>query len=138
MMKRFVKAVSFVLLLMLVGCTEEVTTCFSGIVNVTPMEVKIGDIVTFSIDDSFVSVSTSINGEDAIKSIVYYIDDIEVAKAKDKSDKWKATYQIDDLTIGLHTVSAHCESRKGSYTINEQIKSAQIEVVPDTNEGIKK
>ncbi|MDE7135890.1 MAG: hypothetical protein K2N91_04600 [Muribaculaceae bacterium] len=136
-MKRFVNAVSFLLLLMLTGCVDEVTTSFFGIVNVTPKQVANGDIVIFSIDDSFVSVSTTINGEDAIKSIIYYIDEIEVAKSTDKSDQWKATYQINNLSIGLHTVSAHCESRKGSYTVEEQIKSAQIEVVPDTNKGVE-
>lgn len=107
---------------------------FSGKVNVSPTTVKVGDEVTFSIDNSFsignisgsIESSTTINGKDVVKCVVYYIDGDEIGKSSDKNNKYALKYKVSELTVGNHNVTAHCESNFKNIEIAESISSGTL------------
>ena len=122
------------------GCDhpEEVvirgSVSFSGKVNVSPTTVKVGDEVTFSIDNSFsignisgsFESSTTINGKDVVKCVVYYIDGDEIGKSSDKNNKYALKYNVSELTVGNHDVTALCESNFKDIEIVETISSGTL------------
>ena len=117
--------------LMLVSCEASLgSITFSGQVELSPSVVKNGDVVSFSvhpqvIDLGSVSVSVSqtikINGKSPIKYLVYYIDDVEVARSSDRGDYYGVDCKIEELSAGSHIVTAHCIPRSG-WEIIENIK----------------
>ncbi len=124
--------------LMLFSCsnsdslTIEGSTTFYGKVIVSPSPVSNGELVTIEIGkwdvtggNVSVSIGTSaeINGKNVIKCIEYYIDNQKVAESSDKEHFYKASYQIENLSIGEHIVSAHCISNFKGYKIAENIKN---------------
>lgn len=103
---------------------------FYGRVVVNPSIVKMNEFVTFSIgdftisaDDVFVSInsSTMIDGKDVIKSISYYVDGKKVAEGSDKENGYSASWQVTNVSVGSHVVSAKCTSNFNGYTIGENI-----------------
>lgn len=103
---------------------------FYGRVVVNPSIVKMNEFVTFSIgdftisaDDVFVSInsSTMIDGKDVIKSISYYVDGKKVAEGSDKENGYSASWQVTNVSVGSHVVSAKCTSNFKGYTIGENI-----------------
>lgn len=107
---------------------------FSGKVNVSPATVKVGNEVTFSIDNSFsigdisgsIESSTTINGKDVVKCVVYYIDGDEIGKSSDKNNKYVFKYNVPELAVGNHNVTAHCESNFKNMEIVESISSGTL------------
>ena len=102
---------------------------FTGKIEVSPSVAKVGDEVTFSIDNSFsiggVMVnyenSTVINGKEVVKSVVYYIDDTEITESTDSKNDYVATYKVSGLAVGIHSVTAHCKSNFKDVEIKESI-----------------
>lgn len=112
----------------------EGTVSFTGKLKVSPTTAKVGDEVTFSIDNSFsvgdisgsIESSTSINGKDVVKCVVYYIDGAEIGKSSDKNNKYALKYSVSELTVGNHNVTAHCESNFKNIEIVESISSGTL------------
>lgn len=107
---------------------------FLGAVKVSPTTAKVGDEVTFSIDNSFsigdisgsIESSSTINGKEVVKSVVYYIDGDEIGQSSDKNNKYALKYIVPELTVGNHNVTAHCESNFRNVEIIESISSGTL------------
>ena len=92
-------------------------------------KVKVGDEVTFSIDQSKslggITINNEssiiINGKEVVKSVVYYIDGTEIAESTDKENGYVATYVVSGFTVGTYSVTAHCKSNFKDVEINESI-----------------
>ena len=109
---------------------------FSGQVELSPSVVQNGDIVQFSVHpleidfgSGTISIqqSVTINGKSPIKSIAYYIDDVEVARSTEEDSFYEVECKIEGLSTGSHVVTAHCIPRFG-YEIDENIKNATLEI----------
>lgn len=114
----------------LTSCDKtEGSISFSGKVEVSPSLVKVGDEVTFSIDQSKslggITINNEssiiINGKEVVKSVVYYIDGTEIAESTDKENGYVATYVVSGFTVGTYSVTAHCKSNFKDVEINESI-----------------
>ena len=125
--------------LMLVSCEASLgSITFSGQVELSPSVVKNGDVVSFSVhpkvidlDSDSISISVSqtikINGKSPIKYVVYYIDDVEVARSSDEDAYYEVECQVEGLSAGSHVVTAHCIPRFG-WEIIEEITNATLEI----------
>ena len=114
--------------LMLVSCEASLgSITFSGQVELSPSVVKNGDVVSFSVHRSISLNQTIIVGRSPIKYVVYYIDDVEVARSSDRGDYYGVDCKIEELSAGSHIVTAHCIPRSG-WEIIENIKNATLEI----------
>lgn len=127
----------------LVSCDKEDeikgSTTFYGKVVVNPASVKQNENVIFSIGEGGfssdnvsvgISSSTTINGKDVIKSISYFIDGTKVAESSDKANKYSVSYNVENISIGNHVVTAKCSSNFKNYTIEEHITQGEFIVKP--------
>lgn len=127
----------------LVSCDKEDeikgSTTFYGKVVVNPTSVKQNENVIFSIGEGGfssdnvsvgISSSTTINGKDVIKSISYFIDGTKVAESSDKANKYSVSYNVENISIGNHVVTAKCSSNFKNYTIEEHITQGEFIVKP--------
>lgn len=127
----------------LVSCDKENeikgSTTFYGKVVVNPTSVKQNENVIFSIGEGGfssdnvsvgISPSTTINGKDVIKSISYFIDGTKVAESSDKANKYSVSYNVENISIGNHVVTAKCSSNFKNYTIEEHITQGEFTVEP--------
>lgn len=127
----------------LVSCDKEDeikgSTTFYGKVVVNPTLVKQNENVIFSIGEGGfssdnvsvgISSSTTINGKDVIKSISYFIDGTKVAESSDKANKYSVSYNVENISIGNHVVTAKCSSNFKNYTIEEHITQGEFTVEP--------
>lgn len=107
---------------------------FGGKVKVSPSVAKVGDEVIFSLDNSFsvggittdYSSSTIIDEKEIVKSVVYYIDGNEIGEASNKDSDYTVEYRVTGLTVGVHVVSAHCNSNFKDVEIKEAITSGTL------------
>ncbi len=144
-MKKYLFALTTILLGMFVfvSCDDDDevkgSTTFYGKVVVNPSTVKQKENVTFSIgeggfssDNVLVSISssTTINGKDVIKSVSYFIDGTKVAESSDKANKYSVSYNVENISIGNHVVTAECSSNFKNYTIEEHITQGELIVEP--------
>lgn len=127
----------------LVSCDKEDeikgSTTFYGKVVVNPASVKQNENVIFSIGEGAfssdnvsvgISSSTTINGKDVIKSVSYFIDGTKVAESSDKANKYSVSYNVENISIGNHVVTAKCSSNFKNYTIEEHITQGEFTVEP--------
>jgi len=120
------------------SCDDTVggSVSFSGKVDVSPSTAKVGNEVVFSINNSYsiggitssFDSSTTIDGKEVIKSVVYYIDGNEVGESSDKNSKYVVRYKIAELTVGVHNVTARCESNFKDVEIVESISSGTLTI----------
>ncbi|MCD8291041.1 MAG: hypothetical protein LUC91_06020 [Prevotella sp.] len=104
---------------------------YSAQIVVTPDTAKIGDIIQLTmgaieiISGSGISISYSSTGDDEndLKSISYYIDGEFVAESSDIANNYAATYQISDISVGTHTITAHCNPN------NRQVKDYSTKTI---------
>lgn len=144
-MKKYLFALTAILfgMFVLVSCDKEDeikgSTTFYGKVVVNPTSVKQNENVIFSIGEGGfssdnvsvgISSSTTINGKDVIKSISYFIDDTKVAESSDKANKYSVSYNVENISIGNHVVTAKCSSNFKNYTIEEHITQGEFTVEP--------
>lgn len=142
-MKKYLFALTAILfgMFVLVSCSEDDevkgSTTFYGKVVVNPTSVKQNENVTFSIGEGGfssdnvsvgISSSTTINGKDVVKSVSYFIDGTKVAESSDKTNKYSISYNVENMSIGNHVVTARCSSNFKNYTIEEHITQAEITV----------
>lgn len=106
-------------------------TTFYGEVVVTPDHVWGGVEVIMRIapldlgNGLSVSSESTINGENAIRSITYYLDGEEIASSSDANADYVAKSVIPDISYGEHVVTAEFIPDKGAI-IEGFIKSAKI------------
>lgn len=109
---------------------------FSGQVELSPSVAQNGDVVQFSVHPLVIDLGSStiihsssitVNGKSPIKSIAYYIDDVEVARSTEEDSFYEVECKIEGLSTGSHVVTAHCIPRFG-YEIDENIKNATLEI----------
>lgn len=144
-MKKYLFALTAILfgMFVLVSCNKEDeikgSTTFYGKVVVNPTSVKQNENVIFSIGEGGfssdnvsvgISSSTTINGKDVIKSISYFIDGTKVAESSDKANKYSVSYNVENISIGNHVVTAKCSSNFKNYTIEEHITQGEFTVEP--------
>lgn len=144
-MKKYLFALTAILfgMFVLVSCDKEDeikgSTIFYGKVVVNPTSVKQNENVIFSIGEGGfssdnvsvgISSSTTINGKDVIKSISYFIDGTKVAESSDKANKYSVSYNVENISIGNHVVTAKCSSNFKNYTIEEHITQGEFTVEP--------
>lgn len=144
-MKKYLFALTAILfgMFVLVSCDkgDEIkgSTTFYGKVVVNPTSVKQNENITFSIGEGGfssdnvsvgISSSTTINGKDVIKSISYFIDGTKVAESSDKANKYSVSYNVENISIGNHVVTAKCSSNFKNYTIEEHITQGEFIVKP--------
>ena len=144
-MKKYLFALTAILfgMFVLVSCDKEDeikgSTTFYGKVVVNPASVKQNENVIFSIGEGGfssdnvsvgISSSTSINGKDVIKSVSYFIDGTKVAESSDKANKYSVSYNVENIAIGNHVVTAKCSSNFKNYTIEEHITQGEFIVKP--------
>lgn len=144
-MKKYLFALTAILfgMFVLVSCDKEDeikgSTTFYGKVVVNPTLVKQNENVIFSIGEGGfssdnvsvgISSSTTINGKDVIKSILYFIDGTKVAESSDKANKYSVSYNVENISIGNHVVTAKCSSNFKNYTIEEHITQGEFTVEP--------
>lgn len=144
-MKKYLFALTAILfgMFVLVSCDKEDeikgSTTFYGKVVVNPASVKQNENVIFSIGEGGfssdnvsvgISSSTTINGKDVIKSISYFIDGTKVAESSDKANKYSVSYNVENIAIGNHVVTAKCSSNFKNYTIEEHITQGEFIVKP--------
>ena len=116
--------------------TVEGSVSFSGKVEVSPSTAKVGNEVVFSINNSYsiggitssFDSSTTIDGKEIIKSVVYYIDGNEVGESSDKNSKYAVRYKVAGLTAGVHHVTARCESNFKDVKIVDSISSGTLTI----------
>lgn len=144
-MKKYLFALTAILfgMFVLVSCDKEDeikgSTTFYGKVVVNPTSVKKNENIIFSIGEGGfssdnvsvgISSSTTINGKDVIKSISYFIDGTKVAESSDKANKYSVSYNVENISIGNHVVTAKCSSNFKNYTIEEHITQGEFIVKP--------
>jgi hypothetical protein len=144
-MKKYLFALTAILfgMFVLVSCDKEDeikgSTTFYGKVVVNPTSVKQNENVIFSIGEGGfssdnvsvgISSSTTINGKNVIKSISYFIDGTKVAESSDKANKYSVSYNVENISIGNHVVTAKCSSNFKNYTIEEHITQGEFIVKP--------
>lgn len=144
-MKKYLFALTAILfgMFVLVSCDKEDeikgSTTFYGKVVVNPTSVKQNENVIFSIGEGGfssdnvsvgISSSTTINGKDVTKSISYFIDGTKVAESSDKANKYSVSYNVENISIGNHVVTAKCSSNFKNYTIEEHITQGEFTVEP--------
>lgn len=144
-MKKYLFALTAILfgMFVLVSCDKEDeikgSTTFYGKVVVNPTSVKQNENVIFRIGEGGfssdnvsvgISSSTTINGKDVIKSISYFIDGTKVAESSDKANKYSVSYNVENISIGNHVVTAKCSSNFKNYTIEEHITQGEFTVEP--------
>ena len=144
-MKKYLFALTTILfgMFVLVSCDKEDaikgSTTFYGKVVVNPTSVKQNENVIFSIGEGGfssdnvsvgISSSTTINGKDVTKSISYFIDGTKVAESSDKANKYSVSYNVENISIGNHVVTAKCSSNFKNYTIEEHITQGEFTVEP--------
>lgn len=144
-MKKYLFALTAILfgMFVLVSCDKEDeikgSTTFYGKVVVNPTSVKQNENIIFSIGEGGfssdnvlvgISSSTTINGKDVIKSISYFIDGTKVAESSDKANKYSVSYNVENISIGNHVVTAKCSSNFKNYTIEEHITQGEFIVKP--------
>lgn len=120
------------LVLILPSCAKnEIFSTFYGEVVVSPDHVWDGVEVIMKIapldlgNGVSVSSESTINGENVIKSITYYLDGEEIASSSDANADYAAKSVIPDVLYGKHVVTAEFVPNKG-VTIEGFIKSAEI------------
>lgn len=144
-MKKYLFALTAILfgMFVLVSCDKEDeikgSTTFYGKVVVNPTSVKQNENIIFSIGEGGfssdnvsvgISSSSTINGKDVIKSISYFIDGTKVAESSDKANKYSVSYNVENISIGNHVVTAKCSSNFKNYTIEEHITQGEFIVKP--------
>ena len=144
-MKKYLFALTAILfgMFVLVSCDKEDeikgSTTFYGKVVVNPTSVKQNENVIFSIGEGGfssdnvsvgISSSTTINGKDVTKSISYFIDGTKVAESSDKANKYSVSYNVENISIGNHVVTAKCSSNFKNYTIEEHITQGEFIIEP--------
>ena len=144
-MEKYLFALTAILfgMFVLVSCDKEDeikgSTTFYGKVVVNPTSVKQNENIIFSIGEGGfssdnvsvgISSSTTINGKDVIKSISYFIDGTKVAESSDKANKYSVSYNVENISIGNHVVTAKCSSNFKNYTIEEHITQGEFIVKP--------
>ena len=144
-MKKYLFALTAILfgMFVLISCDDEEaikgSTTFYGKVVVNPSAAKLNENVTFSIGEGGfssdnvsvgISSSTTINGKDVIKSVSYFIDGTKVAESSDKANKYFVSYNVENISIGNHVVTAKCSSNFKNYTIEEHITQGGLIVEP--------
>lgn len=144
-MKKYLFALTAILfgMFVLVSCDKEDeikgSTTFYGKVVVNLTSVKQNENIIFSIGEGGfssdnvsvgISSSTTINGKDVIKSISYFIDGTKVAESSDKANKYSVSYNVENISIGNHVVTAKCSSNFKNYTIEEHITQGEFIVKP--------
>ena len=115
----------------LTSCDKtEGSISFSGKLEVSPSVVKVGNEVTFSINQSKTTNNESsiiINGQEVVRSVVYYIDGTEIAESTDKENGYVATYTVSGFGVGTYSVTAHCKPKK-NVKIKESISPATLTI----------
>ena len=144
-MKKYLFALTAILfgMFVFISCDDEEeikgSTTFYGKVVVNPSAAKQNENVTFCIGEGGfssdnvsvgISSSTTINGKDVIKSVSYFIDGTKVAESSDKANKYSVSYNIENISIGNHVVTARCSSNFKNYTIEEHITQGEFIVEP--------
>lgn len=141
-MKTFKSSIAIITMLCAVlfisSCEDKVegSISFSGKVKVSPSTARVGDVVSFSIDNSYsignvttsFDSSTTINGKEVVKSVVYCIDGNEVGQSSDKNNQYAMRYNVSGLTLGVHNVTARCESNFKDVEIVESISSGTLTI----------
>ena len=112
----------------LFSCEEDdnikvtISSTVTGQAVATPSTVKNGDEVQFTIGGRIAgSEWNTINGEEYYPVVHYLIDGVEVADSEEKGLPFSATYTVEDLAIGEHTLSVSItpsHSGEDSYTNN--------------------
>jgi len=98
-----------------------------SLILVDYMQLKLPEIyklVVNGLNDGFVII----DGKEVIKSVVYYIDGNEVGESSDKNSKYVVRYKIAELTVGVHNVTARCESNFKDVEIVESISSGTLTI----------
>lgn len=96
---------------------------FHGNVRVTPSMAKEGDEVTFTMSKSDITH----NGENVVKSVVFYIDGNEIGESSDENSNYAVKYKVMGLIAGDHAVTAHCKPKK-NVKINVSISPATLTI----------
>lgn len=144
-MKKYLFALTVILfgMFVLVSCDDDDeikgSTTFYGKVIVNPLSVRQNENITFCIGEGGfssenVSVgmnsSTTINGKDVVKSVSYFVDGTKVAESSDKTNKYFVSYNVENISIGNHVVTAKCSSNFENYTIEEHITQGEFIIEP--------
>lgn len=121
-------------LFLTIACSkdEEVTvkTEILGKAEATPSTVKNGDEITLGIGGIISSSSTAtINGKEYYPVIHYLVDGSEVAVSTDKKSPFNATYKVNDLSVGEHTLSVRITPSESGAIFENKVSESKITVV---------
>lgn len=109
------------------------TTIASDVVGeatATPSSVQNGDETILSISGIIsVSGSTNYDGEQHFPIVHYLIDGVEVAVSSETEIPFNASYRVDNLTLGEHTLSVDITPSHGSDRYNNKVVSSIITVI---------
>lgn len=119
--------VAILLTTMLTACIEKSEVTFYGVVKASPTTISNGEEIVLTVKQS-IYAETTINGENPIKSVSYFIDGEYIAESRDKDNEYSVTYTVHDSSSGTHTVSARCNPRSGNCKINGGITDCVITV----------
>lgn len=108
----------------------EITASITGQAKATPSTVKNGDVIKLSIEGLISSSSSiSINDKDYNPIVHYLIDGKEVAVSEDKSLPFSASYTVEGLSVGQHTLSVNITSSTKGAEFENKVSSSQITVI---------
>ena len=119
-MKKICAFLSIIFIMLTVSC-EDLSINFIGKIQVSPNVASNGDIVTLYITSSNMAGPNHVNETGGIKFIEYYLEGVKIAESTLKSESWKATFQIEDITPGSYLITAHCVPKSSSTEVKEMI-----------------
>ena len=132
----FITVFSICSLVSLQSCTEdnEYFTGYQAVVHADPSTVHNGESITLSLENtksSFIEIDNGAIARDYIKHINFYIDKIWVAQStlKEGEKEYFTTYQIKDLSIGKHVVTADFVTHHKNQHINATFTPDTLTVV---------
>ena len=116
----------------LFSCSKvEINSTVMGRAIATPSTVRNGDKVQLTIGGPISGAgSSSINGKEYYPVVHYLIDGVEVADSEEKGLPFSATYTVEDLAIGEHTLSVSITpSHSGEDSYTNKVTPSTITVI---------
>lgn len=104
---------------------ENIQSSVIGVATSSQNNVRNGDEITLSISGSIsASGYTSINGKEYYPVVHYCIDGVEVAVSEEKKFPFNASFKVNGLSLGEHTLSVDVTGSSKHASYNNNVRSS--------------
>ncbi len=111
------------------SCEDDYFVTIDGKAIADQSTIRNGSFITLTIGNISQVAYALPEGKNPV--VHYLIDGKEVAASKDGSSPFKATYKVEGLSIGKHTLSANITCSEKGAVITNNISSSEITVLDE-------